>query len=91
VRLHYAIDGTTVTATCPTARYPRVYEVRVGNGPLLGYVERSLLGRTEAYTERAAPHTDGAQSLGTYLSMRDAIERVIRSNCREERDPEVHS
>ena len=79
MRVYYQVDGQQVTAICETTRYPRVYEVWADDGPLLGYVERTLMGRTEAYEPEAAPDTVGARLLGTHVNMRDAVERVVRA------------
>lgn len=75
---HYEVDGKHVTATCTNAEYPRVYTIRFRDGPLLGYLQRSALNRIDAYPGSVVPDTMGAQRLGTYLTMREAVERIVR-------------
>ncbi len=78
----YEVDGRQVVATCRTSRHPRIYEVRGGDDslpPLLGYVQRSSLGRYQAYAGSATPDMVGAQQLGTHVSIRYAVECVVRA------------
>ncbi len=75
----YEIDGWPVTATIVNAGYPRFYAVRIGGGPVLGYLQRSALSRSiEAYLGSAEPDTMGAQPLGSYITMRAGMERIVR-------------
>jgi hypothetical protein len=87
--IRYEVDGKPVTATTINAEYPRVYAVRSDDGPILGYLARSALGRLEAYGRRAAPDTMGAEPLGSYETMHDAIERVVREASSRDEAPEA--
>ena len=78
MRVTYEVDGQQVIATCPTIRYPRTYDVRLRDGSLLGYLERSLLGRIEVYVGTVPPDAVGAHHLATYVNMRQAMERLVR-------------
>lgn len=86
---HYTIDGNPVSATRLNAGNPRVYAIRISDGPVLGYVERTLLGRTDVYVGSAEPDAIGAQSLGSYLNMREAVEHVVRE-ATNRNDPPVN-
>ena len=75
----YEVDGLPVTTTTVNDEYPRFYAVRIGDGPVVGYLRRSALGHgVDAYLGSAEPDTMGAEPLGSYESMRLAVEPVVR-------------
>ena len=74
----YEIDGKHVTAACVIKGNPQIYQFRRDDGLLLGYVRRSFPGRMEVYVMTAAPHAVGAHSVCGWLSMRAAVECVVR-------------
>ena len=85
----YEIDGKPVTATIANAGYPRFYAVRIGGGPVLGYLQRSVLSRgLDAYLGSAEPDAKGAQPLGFYVSMRAGMERIVREAMAREEAPQ---
>ena len=86
----YEIDGKPVTATIANAGYPRFYAVRIGGGPVLGYLQRSVLSRgLDAYLGSAEPDTMGAQPLGSYVTMRAGMERIVREAMARDEAPEA--
>ena len=86
----YEIDGKPVTATIVNDGYPRFYAVRIGGGPVLGYLQRSVLSRgLDAYLGSAEPDTMGAQPLGSYETMRAAIERIVREAMVRDEAPQA--
>jgi hypothetical protein len=87
--MRYEVDGKSVTATCINAEYPRVYAVRIGDDPLLGYLQRSVLSRVGAFLGGAAPDEVGAHFVGSYPTMHEAVERVVRAARSRAISPEV--
>jgi hypothetical protein len=75
----YEVDGKPVTVTIVNAGYPRFYAVRIGDGPVLGHLGRSVLSHVvDAYLGSAEPDTMSAERLGSYETKRAAIERIVR-------------
>jgi hypothetical protein len=85
----YEIDGNPVTATIANVGFPRFYAVRIGDGPVRGYVQRSALSHEfKAYLGSAEPDALGAQRLEAYETLRAAIERVVREAISGDESPE---
>ena len=74
----YVVDGTPVRATRLKAGYPGIYAIQRDDGLVLGYVQRTPNGASEAYVGAVPPDTVGAQHVGTHRTMRYAITQVVR-------------
>jgi hypothetical protein len=86
----YEVDGLPVAVRAVNDGYPRHYAVRSGDGPVLGYLRRSALGHVvDAFLGNAEPDTRDAQWLGSYASMRAAVERIVREATARDIAPEV--
>jgi hypothetical protein len=74
----YVIDGQPVRATRLNAGYPGIYAIRFNDGPILGYVQRTPNGVSEAYVGAVPPDAVGAQYVGTHQTMRYAVAQLVR-------------
>jgi hypothetical protein len=76
--LHYVVDGKSVRATRLNAGFLKAYAIRFGDGPILGYMQRTPIDASEAYVGVVPPDAVGAQLVGTQRTMRSAIAQLMR-------------